>query len=118
MATTYTSSSSPRDRARRLLGDTGVDGNVFLLDDAEIDAEIAAYRFNEAVAALAEGLATRFAQYPDETETPGGHTVKWKERVGAWQDLAKRLRETPGPGTRGGSTKLGALTNPTESKIR
>lgn len=118
MATTYTASNTPRDRARRLLGDTGVDGNAFLLQDSEIDAEIATYRFNEAVAVLADGLAVRFAQYPDETKTPGGHTVKWTERVSAWQELAKRLRASPGPGTRGGAARLGALTNPTENNLR
>ncbi|MEQ1761556.1 MAG: hypothetical protein ABL984_00285 [Pyrinomonadaceae bacterium] len=117
MATTYTFTDTALDRARRLLGDTGVDGSTFLLQDAEINAEIATYRFNEAVAVLADGLATRFAQFPDETETPGGHTVKWKERVKAWQELAKRLRATNGPGTRRGA-KLGSLTNPTESNIR
>lgn len=118
MATTYTSSNTPRDRARRLLGDTGVDGNTFLLQDSEIDAEIAAYRFNEAVAVLADGLAVRFAQFPDETDTPGGHQVKWTERVRAWQELAKRLRSSSGPGTRGGTARLGSLINPPENHIR
>lgn len=118
MATTYTSSNTPRDRARRLLGDTGVDGNTFLLQDSEIDAEIATYPFNAAVATLADGLATRFAQYPDETETPGGHILKWSERVKAWQDLSKRLREARSPGTRRSNAFLGALTNPTENNLR
>lgn len=118
MATTYLSSATPRDRARRLLGDTGVDGGTFLLTDEEIDAEVVSYPFNHAVAVLAEGLATRFAQFPDETETPGGHTLKWGDRVKAWQDLAKRLRTSRSPGASRGSNALGNLTNPTESKLR
>lgn len=119
MATTYVPTlSTPKDRARLLLGDTGVDGNSFLLTDEEINAMLTASKFNSAVADLAESLATRFAQFPDETDTPGGHKLKWSERVAAWQELAKRLRADANKGTRRGAAYLGTLTNPTESKIR
>jgi hypothetical protein len=112
MATTYTTSNTPLNRARRLLGDTGIDGNTFLVLDEEIANELTAYSFNEAVALLADGLAVRFAQYPDETTTPGGHKLKWSERVQAWKDLADRLRAAPGPGTRSAVAHLGTLSNP------
>lgn len=116
MAATYTFSNSARDRARRLLGDTGVDSSqVFLLTDEEIDAEFSAYPFNDAVASLADGLAVRFAQYPDDTTTPGGHSIKWTERVKAWTEAAKRLRAMSGPGTTNAAARLGNLTNPADT---
>lgn len=119
MASTYSSSiATPKDRARLLLGDNGADGGVFLLTDEEIAAFLATLHFNEAVAQLADSLAVRFAQYPDETETPGGHTIKWTERVTAWQELAKRMRSASGPSTRRRPAYLGALTNPTENNLR
>lgn len=106
---------TPRDRARLLLGDTGVDGNVFLLTDAEITATLGRGSFNHAVADLADALAVRFAQYPDDTSTPGGHKMRWSARVTAWQEIAKRLRAASG---RRSSVYLGVLTNPAGSKLR
>jgi hypothetical protein len=116
MATTYTFSSTLIDRARRLLGDTGVDGSLFLLTDEEILAETSTSPFNKAVANLADSLATRFAQYPDETDTPGGHTLKWTSRVKAWQELSKLFRKTSNS-SRGGAAQLALLTNPSETKL-
>lgn len=124
MATTYnstTTSPTPKDRARKLLGDTGVDGGVFLLTDEEIDSEIATLGFNEAVAQLAMGLASRFAQYPDKTDTPGGSTVEWRERIQQWKDLAAMIRNAPDPTDarpRRTVAKLGQMTNPANPKIR
>ena len=124
MATTYnptTITPSAKDRARKLLGDTGVDGGVFLLQDEEIIAEVNALGFNEGVAQLALGLASRFAQYPDEVDTPGGTTTKWTERVAAWKDLAKSIRLAPDPTDarpRKTVARLGLLKNPVNSKIR
>lgn len=117
MATTYSNSASALDRARRALGDTGEDGGVFLLTDEAITAELETWRWNDAVALLAEGLAARFGQYPDETTTPGNHTVRWRDRVSTWLEIAKRLRATTGPGAKTGS-RLGTLTNPTEDNLR
>lgn len=118
MSATYNPSdpSTPNDKARLLLGDTGVDGGVFLLTDEEILAFTGSIAFNEAVAQLALSLATRFAQYPDETTTPGGHKTKWSERIKAWTDLAKTLRDSPDPLLAGGPRRrmgaLGSMTNP------
>ena len=119
MATTYsTTASTPKDKARLLLGDTGVDGGVFLLTDEEIVAFMGTVSFNEAVALLAEALSTRFAQYPDETDTPGGTTVKWTERVKTWLELAKRMRAGGNPlasAPRRTMAKLGTLSNPADT---
>lgn len=108
--------TTPKDKARLLLGDTGVDSNaIFLLTDEEITAFLGTVPFNEAVALLAEGLAARFAQYPDETETAGGSKLKWTERVKTWLELAKRLRLAPNvnaSGPRAAVAKLGTLTSP------
>jgi len=120
MASTYNSSnpSTPNDKARLLLGDTGVDGSVFLLTDEEIAAFVGSLPFNEGVAQLAMGLATRFAQYPDETTTPGGTKTKWSERIATWKALAKDLRESPDAIALGGTRRrmgyLGNLSHPAE----
>lgn len=83
----------PRDRARQLLGDTGEDpAGVFLLQDETILALLALFPFSEAVAELAEGLATRFAQQPDEYNDEGGTKVSWKKRVDQWNLLAMTRR--------------------------
>ncbi|RYG38230.1 hypothetical protein EON81_04235 [bacterium] len=88
----------PLDRARFALGDTGrlldeVGEQVWLLADDTIIAELAppqGYRFGLSV--LAEGLAVRFAQDPDDYEEEDGIKVKWTERVPAWEKLAARMR--------------------------
>jgi hypothetical protein len=120
MATTYNSSATPLDRARRILGDTGVDGNTFLLTDEEIEAELQGEAYNAAIGRLALGLATRFAQYPDDTTTPGGHKMKWSDRVRAWEALSDRMQRMKSPGVRQRKTMLGNLTNPTteNNKLR
>ena len=93
MATSYDPTlSTPKDHVRLLLGDNGVDGGSYLLQDEEINANVTALGFNLAVAQLAESLATRFAQYPDETDTAGGTRLSWRTRVSAWQTLAKTMR--------------------------
>ena len=84
-------------RARYQLGDTGRildddDETVWLLDQEEIEGMIVAYGYAEGVAQLADGLAVRFAQEPDEYEDEGGVKVRWTERVAQWVNLAKRLR--------------------------
>lgn len=86
--------SSPLNRARRILGDTGVDGGVELLTDDEINAELSELSFNPAVANLALGLASRFGQFPDEVDTAGATKMKWSERVKTWRELAARLSST------------------------
>jgi hypothetical protein len=116
MATSYSiNATTPKDKARLLLGDTGVDGTVFLLTDEEINSFLGQVPFNEGVALLAESLATRFAQYPDQTDTPGGSSIKWTERVPAWLELAKRMRAGGNPlasAPQRTMAKLGTLSNP------
>lgn len=110
-----------KDRARSLLGDTGVDGGVWLLSDEEIQADLNTLPFNQAVANLAMGLATRFAQFPDEVETPGGGIMRYRERVEAWQKLANEMKAAPNPGAsapRRTVALIGNLANPAVNKIR
>lgn len=122
MAATYTPAvGRPVDRARKLLGDTGVDGGVFLLEDEEILLDLGTLPFNEAVAQLALGLAARFGQYPDEIDKAGGKGTKWTKRVDAWFRLADEMRNAPSPlGTAPRRTvaKLGKIAEPANSKIR
>lgn len=94
MATSYDPAlSTPKDHARLMLGDNGADGGVYLLQDEEINGVLGNVTFSMGVAILAEGLAVRFAQFPDEVDPKEGTGLKWRARVTAWQDLAKRMRE-------------------------
>jgi hypothetical protein len=111
MPSTYSHDvANPLNAARLLLGDTGADGGVFLLSDEEILGMLASAPFNEAVARLAEALAARFAQYPDETTTPGGIRERWGERVRTWMELASRMRAVYGG--RRAAAVLGQLREP------
>lgn len=80
--------ATPRDYARLLLGDTD-DANQLLLD-ATYDASLARYGYNLTVGKLARGLATRFAQQPDEYDDEGGVQVRWRKRVDQWNLIAER----------------------------
>lgn len=77
-------------RARFQLGDTNEASP--LLDDDEISAMVDVYGYAEGVAQLADGLASRYAQDPDEYEDEGGVRVRWNQKIKVWQDLARRLR--------------------------
>lgn len=123
MSTTYSvTDQTPKDKARFLLGDTGVDGGTFLLQDEEIASFLSGVPFNDGVALIADGLATRFAQFPDEQETAGGSKTKWSERVEGWRELAHRMRTVAINPTvsapRRRVAALGSLANPTESRLR
>lgn len=99
MAATYDPTEPTlKDEARSLLGDahSGTsEGAVSdpLYQDETIEARIAKYGFNEGVARLADGLCTKYGQYPDEHAEDGGVKVKWSERVRSWRELAKTLRQ-------------------------
>jgi hypothetical protein len=122
MANTYNNLSTsqvPKDRARRLLGDTGVDGNAWLLTDEEILSDLGTLSFSEAVASLALGLASRFAQYPDEVETAGSSSMKWSERVRTWRALAEQMVQNPtASAPRRTTARLGTLANPKAPGLR
>lgn len=122
MATTYDSSaSSAKDKARLLLGDTNPENvsDGWIFTDEEITSFLT-IGFNEGVAQLALSAASRFAQYPDEEETPGDHRMKWSERVKNWRELAKQMRSSIDP--TGAITRrngrVGAIKNPATNKIR
>lgn len=90
------------DQARFLLGDTTNDPSTELLTDDHIDAVLALYAFNPAVAFMAEGLAARFAQKVSSVGLPGGLSASWAERVKNWKDIAAQMRA-------GGVTSGGAF---------
>lgn len=88
---------TPLDHIRLALGDhhsDSVAGPVTdpLLLDAVIQAKVDALGYVEALAQLAESLAARFAQQPDEYSESGGLRFKWSERVTQWLELARRAR--------------------------
>lgn len=120
MATTYDPTlPDPKDHVRLVLGDTGVDGNSWLLTDEEIAATLIRLPYNETCATLAEGLAARFAQFPDEEDTVSGAKLKWSERVKTWLEIAKRMRaEAANPtadAPKRTMARLGNLTNPVDN---
>lgn len=122
MAATYDATDlqgSELFRARFALGDTDV-ANA-LLQDEEIEAQIAMYGYAEGVALCCDGLVTRFAQDPDEASDEGGVKVVWRERIAAWKDLAKRLRagqvQTEEPVAKGAAMS-GVLTAPDMTDYR
>lgn len=90
---TYSASSTTdRNTARFLLGDTSNDVATELLTDAQIDAMLTLYGYNPGVAFLAEGLAARFAQQVSSVSLPGGLSAAWSERVRYWKGLAEQMR--------------------------
>ncbi len=80
------------DRVRFLLGDTSNNAATELLTDDHIEAVLALYSYNSAVAFMAEGLAARFAQSPTSVSLPSGLSVAWSARVASWLGLAERMR--------------------------
>lgn len=119
MATSYDPTlAKPLDRARLALGDrgqvVGADGaQIYLLPDETIDALIASLGYAEGVAQCADTLAVEAAQLPDVYEEASGAKVQWNERVGAWRDLATRLRSSgSGAGTASGGVRGGATLGP------
>jgi hypothetical protein len=98
MAATYSDTDrTPRNRARELIGDTGVTAGTTtvadpLMSDAHIDAVLAEQRvFELGVAWLADELLARFAQDPIRV-TVDGVTTDMSAWVSIWRDLASRLR--------------------------
>lgn len=94
-----------------ILGDTGIDGGIFLLTDEEIDEQLDRLPFGQAVSFLAMSLASRFAQYPDETTDASGAKYKWGERVAQWRRLGegKGLVENPTANAPGQRPLVGQL---------
>jgi hypothetical protein len=85
-----------RDRLRFLLGDTDVVLNP-LLQDETYDATLSqSSDWRLAGAALAEGLASKFAQEPDSVSIPGDVSVSWRSRVENWVRLASGWRAAVG----------------------
>ena len=112
--------SSKRDEARLWLGDYHqgtVAGAVpsALLQDATIDAKLAAYPFNEAVAQLAGALISKYANSPDSYDEGGtGLKLVWAHRLDAWKTVIKEARATmtnPTQGYRPG-IRVAPITNP------
>lgn len=90
---------TPLDHIRLALGDhhnDSVSGPVTdpLLIDAVIQAKIDGLGYVEALAQLAESLAARYANLPDEYQQGGtnGLRYSWGERVAQWLKLAERAR--------------------------
>lgn len=79
-----------KDHIRYALGD--IDPENPLLQDETILAKLQAFGYGEALAQLAEGLASQFAQEPDSF-TSDGMRISWTERVANWRALAKSARE-------------------------
>lgn len=91
---TYTDTlPTDKDTARFLLGDTTNSVATELLTDDTINAALAIYGLNPAVAFLATGLATRFAQKPTDIGLPSGLRVAWAERIKTWLSLAAQMRD-------------------------
>lgn len=114
-----TTAQTPKDRVRKVLGDTAVDGSHWLLSDEEILADLATMSYSEAVASLALSLASRFAQYPDEVDTAGNSKMKWSERVKTWRNLADHMVQNPTVSApKRTMAKMGSLTNPASPGLR
>ena len=91
MTATYDPSlPTNRDHLRQLLGDT--DTASPLLQDETIDAKLQAFGFTEALAQLADGLASELSQRPDSFKEDGGVEYSWQHRVVQWRELATKAR--------------------------
>lgn len=82
------------DRIRFTLGDTDVDPETNALKpDEEYLAVIAATASEEeAIALMAEALATQIMQDPDSYSESGGISVSWTQRIKTWLALADQYR--------------------------
>jgi len=90
VAATYDISlPTAKDHIRLALGDTNM--SSVLLADETIEAKLAAFSYTEALAQLAEGLATLYAQKADKKRF-GDVSEEWSKRIDAWTDLASRAR--------------------------
>jgi len=96
MATYDPTLASARDRLRFALGDT--DAAAPLEADTTYDAAISWHGEAGALRAMAEGLASRFAQKPDRI-SDGDFSVSWGERVRAWRALTTGSAGTGAAGT-------------------
>ncbi len=75
-----------------MLGDTSNDAGTELLTDDHIDAVLALYAYDTALAFMADELAVRFAQQPGSVSLPSGLSVSWAERVKEWRRIADNAR--------------------------
>ncbi|MBI1756193.1 MAG: hypothetical protein HYR64_03700 [Fimbriimonas ginsengisoli] len=112
---------APRDHARLALGDT--DAASPLLDDETLDAKLSSSGYLEAVAQLAEALATRFAQEPDRySEGQAGLSAQWTQRIAAWRKLAEDCRSgriaPPGGAASRPPARVGSLDAPDMGGMR
>jgi hypothetical protein len=86
-----------RDHIRLALGDKHANPTAGaitdpLLQDATIDALLDSLGYVQALAQLADSLATEYAQRPDEYREAGGQGFKWSERVKSWREVASMAR--------------------------
>lgn len=90
MAFTYVNTlATARDRVRHAIGDT--DSQNQLRQDETILALIERHGEQGAIAALAEGLASQFAQEPTSFSSDG-LSVSFADRIKTWTALAARIR--------------------------
>lgn len=127
MANSYDSElSTPRDRARRRLGDVGrlrdsAGEVIWLMPNETIDALIEREGFGEALAIAADSLRAEYASEPDVFEDESGVRVEWKSRFDAWRDLAKQMRASRQAGSEVAQPSRiasGKLTDADTEKLR
>jgi hypothetical protein len=100
MGWTYVNTlATARDRVRHAIGDT--DAGNQLRQDETILALIDQLGETGAIAALAEGLASQFAQEPTSFSSDG-LSVSFGERVRTWTALAARIATANGGGASAG----------------
>lgn len=101
MAWTYVNTlATGRDRVRHAIGDT--DSANQLRQDETILALITQFGEQGAIAALAEGLASQYAQEPTSFSSDG-LSVSFADRVKTWTALASRIRSEAAAATGNGA---------------
>lgn len=106
MTATYDDAlSRPLDEVRTLIGDT--DPTAALVSDAHVAAALARQGgdVGRAAAYVAQGLIARYAHRPT-TETQGGVTVSYADRIPTWQRLAERLAAPATAADDGGAVRI------------
>lgn len=90
-----------RDDIRLWLGDyhtndvAGPVANAFL-QDATIDAKLAAHPFNEAAAQLATALIAKYANSPDAYDENRSLKLEWHSRLESWKTVVAEARKAAG----------------------
>lgn len=85
--------TSPKDRIRFELGDTGEGGIAFMIPDESIEALLGTETYAVALRKTGLSLLARIAQRPDYLDAQGGIRTEWRNRIEAIKTVLRSIEE-------------------------